>query len=332
MRACQWDSASGGLEKNLKVNSNAPLPNGANSLGKDQTLVKIYYSSLNPVDYKLPELPVVGRFAVSRIPCLDFSGKVVSTGRSDLSPGQLVFGRTEPPAFGALAEYAVVGREGVVPLPENVKLQDAGCIGVAALTAYQCIVPNVKKGDKVFINGGSGGTGSYGIQFAKAMDCYVVTSCSGPNVELCKSLGADEVIDYKSENVIQTLKRKGTQFDLVIDNVGSADLYWQTHHYLKPDNKFVNIGATPGFGVVLDMLKIFLWPGFLGGGQRSYQFLNCTANAKQFTHIGELMAEGKVKPVIAEVYDLQDASKAFQKLKAGGFQGKLVVKVQEEDA
>ena len=329
MRACQWSSAAGGLEKNLKVNGSASLPKGASSLSKDQTLVKVSYSALNPVDFKLPELPIVGQFVIKKpaSPCMDYSGRVVATGRSDIKPGQLVFGKLEPPQFGALAEYIVVGREGVVPLPEGVKLQDAGCVGVAGLTAYQCIVPNVKNGDKVFINGGSGGTGSFGIQIAKAMGCYVATSCSGANVELCKSIGADEVIDYKSEDVIQTLKRKGTQFDLVVDNVGSPDLYWQSHHYLKTSGKVVTVGASPGLQVVIDMLKIFLWPSLLGGGQRKFQFLTCVVNAKQFAHIGEMMKEGKVKPVVDEVYNLEDASRAFQKLKSGGFRGKLVVKI-----
>lgn len=329
MRASQWSTAAGGLENNLKVNNNASLPKGAGSLGKDQTLVKVYYSALNPVDYKLPEFPVVGRF-VGRSPCMDFSGKVVATGRSDIKPGQLVFGKTEPPAFGALAEYVVAGSSGTVLLPENVRLQDAGCIGVAGLTAYQCVVPNVQKGSKVFINGGSGGTGSFGIQLAKAMDCYVVTSCSGPNVEVCRSLGADEVIDYKSEDVVQTLKRKATQFDLIVDNVGSPDLYWQSHHYLKPSGKVVTVGASPGIGVAIDLMKIFLWPSFLGGGQRKYEFLTCKSSADHFDHIGRLMAEGKVKPLIGEVYELENAGNAFQKLKAGGFKGKLVVKVSEE--
>ena len=333
MRASQWTSISGSLENSLKFNKNAPLPSGAASLTKDQTLVHVSYSALNPVDYKLPELPIVGRFAIKKpaSPCMDYSGRVIATGRSDLMPGQLVFGKLEPPQFGALAEYIVVGREGTVPLPEGVKLLDAGCVGVAGLTAYQCVVPNIKKGDKVFINGGSGGTGSFGIQIAKAMDCYVATSCSGPNVDLCRSIGADEVIDYKSEDIIQTLKRKGMQFDLIVDNVGSPELYWQSHHYLKPSGKVVTVGATPGVGVVIDLMKIFLWPSFLGGGQRRFQFLTVVVNAKHYAHIADLMASGKVKPVVDEIYDLEDASKAFQKLKSGGFKGKLVVKVAGEE-
>lgn len=333
MRASQWTSAAGGLEKNLKVNTNASLPKAANSLGKDQTLVKVSYSALNPVDFKLPELPIVGQFAISKpaSPCMDFSGKVVATTRSDLKPGQSVFGKLEPPQFGAMAEYVVADRAGCVLLPEGVSLKDAGSVGVAGLTAYQCVVPNVKSGGKVFINGGSGGTGTFGIQFAKAMNCHVVTSCSGPNVDLCKSLGADEVIDYKTQDVVETLKRNGKQFDLIVDNVGTqTEIYWQCHHYLKPDAKYVTVGMSVSLSAIYGVLSIFLIPGFLGGGQRKYVFLTANSKAEDYAAIGKLLAEGKVKPTIEDVYSLDTVPEAFQKLKTGRVRGKLVVKVSDE--
>lgn len=208
-----------------------------------------------------PRSTIVGWLTVHKpaIPCEDFSGIVVSTNQHDLKPGQHVFGRTEPPALGALGEYAIVGAEGVValPLPPNIQLRDASSVGLTAPTAYHCIVPNVKNGDRIFISGGSDGTGSFGIQFAKAMSCHVVTSCSGRSVEVCKSLGADEVIDYKYRDVVQTLERSGTQFDLVVDLVGSNDLHHQAHHYLKPGCKVVNVGATLRLGSLINLLNIF---------------------------------------------------------------------------
>lgn len=332
MRASQWSSSAGGLEKNLRVNEEAAMPAAAHSLGADQTLVKVYYSALNPVDYKLPEAPFISTFSFKKpaTPSMDFSGRVVSTSRSDLKPGQYVFGKTEPSDFGALAEYLVVGREGCVPVPDGVAMQDVGCIGVAGLTALQCISPYVQQGDKVFINGGTGGTGSFGVQEAKALGCYVVASCSGSNVELCKRLGADEVIDYRTQDIVQTLKRKGMQFDHVVDFVGSPPLYWAAHHYLKPGKCLVNVGATPSLSTLLDFMKIYLWPAALGGGQRKYVFLRCKATATQYAQIGQWIKEGKVKPVIGHVFTLDEAPKAFQTLKAGGFQGKIVIKVAEE--
>lgn len=332
MRACQWTSAAGGLEKNLKVNSQASLPSSARSLGSDQTLVKVSYSALNPVDYKLPELPVVGWLAISKpaSPSMDFSGVVAATGRSDLKPGQRVFGKLEPPQFGALAEYAVIGKEGVVPLPNGVPLDQAGCVGVAGLTAYQSL-RSVKAGDKVFINGGSGGTGTFGVQYAKAKGCYVVTSCSGSNIELCKSLGADEVIDYRSENVASTLKRNGKQFDLIVDNVGaSPDIYWQCHHYLKPSAKYVAVGAEASLATLKNTLAIFLIPSWLGGGKRKYEFLTCKTNADDYRQIGQWMSEGKVKSIIDSKYELDAVPKAFEKLKTGRSRGKVLIQVSKE--
>lgn len=215
MRAAQWTTTSGGIDKNLRLNPAAALPRNAHSLPKHSTLVKVAYATPNPVDYKLAEtLPFI--FSKPAIPCLDYSGVVVDSTLPHLKTGELVFGKTEPPAFGALAEYLVVDKEGCVPLPDDVSLKDAACVGVVGLTAYQCLAPYVKEGGKVFINGGSGGTGTFGIQIAKALGCQVTTTCSGPNVELCKSLGADAVIDYRSEDPVAALKRAGKQYDLVV--------------------------------------------------------------------------------------------------------------------
>lgn len=332
MRASQWTSITGTIEKSLKVNNNAALPKSANSLGKDQTLVKVHYAALNPVDYKLPEAPFVGQFAISTpaSPCMDFAGVVVKTLRSDLKPGQAVFGKTEPPLFGAMAEYLVAGRDGTIALPDGVKPEEAACVGVAGLTAYQCIAPNVKAGDKVLINGGSGGTGSFGIQIAKALGCEVTTTCSGPNVELCKSLGADEVIDYKTQDVHEVLIRSGKRFDHIVDFVGSPELYWAAHYFSKDTTKMVNVGATMTLDFFKRLLPIFLLPRFLGGGRMKYEFLTCHAKEDDFKQIGSWMAEGKVKPVIGEMFTLEDVPKAFEKLKTGRVRGKLVVKVSDE--
>merc|ERR1719238_545022 len=106
----------------------------------------------------------------------------------------------------------------IAPMPDGMQVDDMAGVGCTGLTMYQSIKPYVKEGDKIFINGGSGGTGIFGIQIAKALGCHVTTSCSGANVELCKGLGADEVLDYKSVDVVTALKEKGQVFSLVVDN------------------------------------------------------------------------------------------------------------------
>ena len=160
---------------------------------------------------------MVTRFLIPRpaTPGIDVVGKVVRPADgSDIRPGQIVFGAsgTGVLAGGALAGYAAAKKDAVAVLPEGVDPIWGATAGVAGLTAHQSIVPYVKDGSNVFINGGSGGTGIFGIQVAKAKGCYVTTSCSTPNVDLCKSLGADEVIDYKKQSVLDALKASGRKY------------------------------------------------------------------------------------------------------------------------
>ena len=346
MRAQQWTKISTTLSSALHLNPSAPVPS-SESLKSTQLLVHVYYSSLNPIDYKVPELPLVGRFVMSKpgIPCIDFCGTVAAAGsdRKDLSVGQWVFGTLDLPSFGACAEYVVVsGKENCVAMPDRVKPEEAATVGCAGLTAYQSLIPYLaqiaKQKDvskpKVFINAGSGGTGSFAIQIAKAQGCFVVTTCSARNIELCHQLGADRVIDYTKEDVVSALEKiahsQGGPFDLVVDNVGGATpLYWQSHRYLAAGASFVAVGASASLRGVTDITKIFLWPRFLRGGQRKYVPFTTAANAEQYSVLAEMMAEGKVRGVIEEIYALEDLGRAFERLRTGRVTGKLVVKVAE---
>ncbi|OCT53554.1 zinc alcohol dehydrogenase [Cladophialophora carrionii] len=354
MRAWQFTTTHGGLEKNLTLNTAAPLPpHDAHSLGKNKLLVQVLAMSLNPVDYKIAELPLVGRFAIKTpaSPGLDFAGRVVAVGEglqrdsssSKIAVGALVFGRLDGPTqFGTLAEYTVASRAGVALLPQGVSPRDAACVGTAALTAYQCVVPNIPRvkrqdgsGDttRVFINGGSGGTGTWGIQIAKAMGCYVATSCSAGNADLCRSLGADEVVDYAATDVVEALTQSAAtsgNFDLVVDNVGGdGRLFWQCHRFTNPKATYVQIGAPIGLHTALDMAMKYSWPGFLGGGRRKFKFLGVGNDSGQLEEIGKWMADGKVRPVVADVLPMQDAPKGFEKIKTERTKGKIVVVVSE---
>ncbi|OAP65248.1 hypothetical protein AYL99_01220 [Fonsecaea erecta] len=381
MRAWQFSSTHGGLEKNLKLNESAALPpHDAKTLGRDKVLVKVLAAALNPVDYKLVELPLVGRLAVKTpsSPGLDFAGRVVAVGPADHPPhtahaaseaevqvGQMVFGRLDAPTqFGTLAEYTVARRAGLAAVPEGVvAVPDAAGVATAGLTAYQAIAPNVGskgaaggKTPRVFINGGSGGTGIWSIQIAKALGCHVVATCSGRNVELCKSLGADEVLDYTQVDVVGALKQMATTptttataagdanassppsssphdesnklFDLVVDNVGNSDkLYWQCHHFTSPKAKYVQVGAGMSGHAVLQMVKKMLWPGFLGGGRRKFHMMMVSSDAAQLAEIARWMAQGKARAVVDEVVPFEDAPRAFEKLRTGHARGKVVVTV-----
>jgi NADPH:quinone reductase-like Zn-dependent oxidoreductase len=333
MRAIQFSTAAGGLEKNLYLNETASLPKKADSLPEGSTLVKISYASPNPVDYKLPELTLFRmlKMTMPGIPCGDFAGTVVKSTLPNLKPGDRVCGRCDPPAFGALAEYAVVlSKDGVVAIPDGLSLNDAATIGVAAITAYQCLAPYAKPGSRVFINGGSGGTGTYGIQIAKALGYHVTTTCSTANIQLCKDLGADEVVDYRTTNIVEYLKSQKEPYDLIVDNVNSPDIYFNAHHYLKQGCPYNLIAGSPTLSSAFGMLKMFYWPSWLDGGKRELKWVARKSNADEYTKIAGWMAEGKVKAVIEETYELEKAGEMFAMLKSGRVKGKLVIEVGGE--
>lgn len=331
MKAWQYDSVAGGLEKNLKINDAAAVP----AIGDDEILVEVHAMALNPVDYKITESGMPLALLGSKcIPGADFCGKVAKTGKKidSYQIGEWVFGaKVGAVSNGSLAQFIAVSTDSLTSLPKDVQVEDAATIGIVGLTEIQAIMPNVKAGDKVFINGGSGGTGIYGIQIAKALGCHVTTSCSTGNVKLCESLGADEVLDYKTTNIVEALTAKGPIFQLAVDNVGTpADLYKRSASYLLPNGKFVQVGATPSLGGFAQITSNLLVPGFLGGGKRSYQMLMTKTSTDYLKQIGAWMKEGKVKAVKDEVFEWEDAPQAFEKLKTGRSKGKLVVRVKQD--
>jgi NADPH:quinone reductase-like Zn-dependent oxidoreductase len=192
----------------------------------------------------------------------------------------------------------------------------------------------VKPGSRVLINGGSGGTGTFGIQVAKALGCTVTTTCSGANVELCRSLGADEVIDYRSTDLISHLKKTHSkqeeQFDLLVDNVDTPALYFNSQAYLKPEGRYITIAGSISLSSTLSMIQILYLPSWLGGGKRASQFLLRKSDVEQFSKIAELMKEGKVKAVVEKEYPLEETGEAFARLKSGRTVGKSVIKVGGE--
>ena len=279
-------------------------------------------------------MPGVTRFVISKpaTPGTDFVGTLVTPAPgSSLKAGQLVWGwaGTTPFAGGALREFAVSTTKGTVALPDNVDPIDAATVGIAGLTAYQSIVPRVKKGDKVFINGGSGGTGIFGIQIAKAVGCHVTTTCSTANINLCKSLGADRVVDYKKEDVLEALIASDEKFDHAVDNVGhDKKLIWRCHEYLKPGAVCVAVAGDFSLGGLMDTLKRMVLPGFLGGTKRKVDGFFAQPVPEHLEKIGEWMSSGKVKTVIDERFAFEEVVKAFEKLKTGRARGKIVVDVK----
>ena len=148
-------------------------------------------------------------------------------------------------------------------------------------------------------------------------------------MELCKSLGADEVIDYSKGSVIEALKTM-RKFDHVVDNVGSnLNLYWHCHEYTQPKAKYIMVAGAPSLSHMSEMFKAKRLPGFLGGGRRQISGFWPNPSQEDWQQIATWMKEGKVKPIIDEKFAFEDAPAAFRKLKTGRARGKIIVQVSE---
>ncbi|KAH6967630.1 hypothetical protein BKA56DRAFT_596935 [Ilyonectria sp. MPI-CAGE-AT-0026] len=324
-KAWQYTNIRDGLENSLHINVSAPAPSKA-SLSKGQILVQVISAALNPVDYKLPEVGLIRMLVLQNpaTPGLDFCGRVVATHDSDqdMREGQLVFGAVSPLLkYGTLSELIIAPTSQCTILPDGVDPNHAATVGVAGLTAYQSLLlGKTKEGSRVFINGGSGGTGTFGIQLAKAMGAHVTTTCSTANTGLCRQLGADMVLDYKEVNVISELEKLGQVFDIAVDNVGTPDLYEASHHFLKPDGRFLQVN----FNLLAVRRK--LQPAWLGGGSRQFIIVGVKTKMEDLSRIGQWLEEGKVKPVV-QIFKWEDVPKAYAMIKSGRTVGKIVVRV-----
>jgi NADPH:quinone reductase-like Zn-dependent oxidoreductase len=344
MRAWLYSSASGGLHKNLILSATAAHPRSIpTNLLKDELLIRVRVAGLNSIDYKIPELPYSlsrAMISVPASPAMDFAGTVVGHGSAIEFPVQIgdpVFGRLDPGRFGALGEYIVAKSSGSAPLPGGVSPEDASGIGSVGLAAFASIVPYVPSPTTglspaqapfhAFINGGSGGTGTFGIQIAKLLGCHVTTSCSTTNIDLCKSIGADEVLDYTQGDLVSMLKAKGKVFDLVVDNVGSPkDLYSACGDFIVPGGQFVQVGMGLSMADMKLITSRMMLPAFLGGGARKFTLAVAKSTHEDLARLGEWIAAGKIKVVIDQIFEFEDAPKAYEKLRKGRAKGKIIVK------
>ena len=206
-------------------------------------------------------------------------------------------------------------------------------VGIAGQTALQSLAPYVTAGDRVFINGGSGGCGTFAIQLAKILGCQVTTTCSTRNVALCRDLGADEVIDYTATpdlaavlashgRIKEGSKNDAPAYSHVVDHIGLPhDLYSQSHRFLLPGKSWVQVG-TDRFSTLAGRL---LRPGFLGGGRRSFVPFFFRNRRCDLLQLGRWVQEGRLRVVIDSVYDMKDARSALERLRSGRATGKIIV-------
>ena len=163
------------------------------------------------------------------------------------------------------------------------------------------------------------------------MGCHVTTTCSAPNADLCKSLGADTVVDYKKENVLEALKASGHKFDHVVDNVGvNEDLIWKCHDFMQPKAVYILVGGEPSLSNLTETLKRKLWPAFLGGVRGKVLGFWPQPKTEDLQQIGQWIKDGKVKAVIDHKFPFEEAPKALAKLRTGRARGKIVVDVASD--
>jgi NADPH:quinone reductase-like Zn-dependent oxidoreductase len=298
--------------------------------GDSQMLVRVRAAAVNPLDWHyMRGEPYIGRLGmglrkpkVTRLG-VDYAGVVESVGSAvtQFKPGDEVFGGRN----GAFAEYISVRADRAVALkPANVTFEQAAAVPVAAITALQGLRDKgqLQPGQRVLINGASGGVGTFAVQIAKALGAHVTGVCSARNVELVRSIGADEVIDYTRENFTEGARR----YDLIIDNVGNHSLS-DLERVLEPNGTYVMIGGPSGRWIAPfpRVLRLLLASRF---GDHEMRFFLAELNKEDLTFLRDLMQGGKVTPVIDRRYPLREASEAIRYLETGRARGKVVLTVE----
>jgi NADPH:quinone reductase-like Zn-dependent oxidoreductase len=299
------------------------------ALTDDGVLVRVRASSVNPAEwYAVSGRPYVVRPTMGlrrpkqAIPGADFAGTVEAVGAAvtGLRPGDDVFGGV---SGGAFAEYVCV-REAVAPKPAGMTFEQAAAVPTAGLTALQGLRDHgrLQPGQRVLVNGASGGVGTFAVQVAKAFGAEVTGVCSTRNVDLVRSLGADHVVDYTRDD----FTRGGERYDLLLDVAGSRS-WADCRRVLKPKGTLVLIGGP----------KANRWLGPLGhllgttlrslGASQKATFFVAKLSREDFVVLGELFEAGKVTPVVDRRHPLRDLPEALRYLGEGHAHGKVVISV-----
>jgi len=303
-----------------------PLPR------EDQVLIRIRAAAANPLDWHyIRGTPYVMRmesgFGQPKDPGVgaDMAGVVVATGSNvtQFKPGDEVFGTVN----GAFAEYALTTERRIAPKPASLTFEQAAGVPVAALTALQGLRDKgrIQPGQKVLINGSSGGVGTFAVQIAKSLGAEVTGICSTRNLELVRSLGADHVIDYTQEDFAES----GQQYDLIVDNVGNRSLS-DYRRVLKSKGTYVLIGGGgpdngKWLGPLATMLKVLVVSPFVS---QDLTTLMASIRQDDLRLLGELIESNQVRPVIDRTYPLSEAAEAIRYLETGRARGKVIITME----
>jgi NADPH:quinone reductase-like Zn-dependent oxidoreductase len=295
-------------------------------IGANDVLVRVHAASIHLGDWILMTgSPFVMRFATglrkpkNPIPGTDVAGTVEAVGKAveGLRPGDEVFGW----GAGAFAEYARAGENQFIKKPHNLTFEQAAAVGVSASTALQLLRDDgkVQPGQKVLINGASGGVGTFAVQIAKAFGAEVTGVCSTRNVDMVRSIGADHVIDYTREDFTTGTER----YDLILDNVGNHPMA-RVRRALTPRGTLISNGGGHSEGKLSRTVRTMLVSMFVR--QQASPTVK-TQNHDDLVALKALVEAGKVTPVIDRTYPLSDAPEAIGRVATGHARGTVVLAV-----
>lgn len=299
--------------------------------GPKDVLVKVKAAAVNPLDYHYmrgsPYLmrlaSGIGRPSDQRMG-VDFAGVVQAVGEevSEFAVGDAVFGGRS----GAFAEYLVIPEDRAIAVkPDNVSFDEAAAIGIAAVTALQALRDDgrLQAGEKVLINGASGGVGTYAVQIAKAMGAEVHGVCSTRNVEMVRALGADHVFDYKQENYTES----DNEYDLIVDMVGNHSLS-ANRKVLKSEGRMVLVGGPKGDWIapLVPLVKAMMLSLFV---DQEIGAMLATMDGDDLDYLAGLMADGRVTSRIDTHYPLSETAEALRYLETHRARGKVIIAVDD---
>ena len=309
-------------------------------LRDDEVLVQVHAAGVNQLDSKIKD----GQFKLIlpyRLPLIlghDVAGVVVKAGPRvrQFKPGDEVYARTDDFRIGTFAEFVPVKESSLAPKPKGLTMEEAASIPLVGLTAWQALVETatLSKGQRVFIQAGSGGVGTFAIQLARHLGATVATTTSAANFELVRSLGADVVIDYRTQDFEDVLH----DYEVVLNSQDGKTL-GKSLRVLKGGAKLISISGPPdpAFGrniaapafvrLVMRLLSSGIRRRARGRGI-DYSFLFMRANGGQLREITRLIEAGAIRPVVDEVFAFESTNEALAYAEAGHAKGKVVIKIR----
>ncbi|WP_315057515.1 NADP-dependent oxidoreductase [Chryseobacterium indoltheticum] len=305
-----------------------------------EVLVEIHAASVNLLDSKIKsgEFKLILPYKMPLVLGHDVAGIIVKTGAKvkNFKMGDEIYSRPSDFHIGTFAEFISIDEKDIALKPTNISMEEAASIPLVGLTAWQALIEqsNVQKGQKVFIQAGSGGVGTFAIQLAKYMGATVATTASEKSFDVLKNLGADVLIDYKTQDFEDAL----IDYDFVLNSQDNKTLE-KSFEVIKPGGKIVSISGppTPVFAEEHRLpWYVKLATRFLSSKIRkrakkqnvNYSFLFMTANGKQLSEITHLIENGKIKPVIDKVFAFEKTNDALQYIESGRAKGKVVIKMK----